>query len=151
MLCCSGERYRAIMAFLFLISRNPNELHQQTVWPQYTQESREYLKLTAEVTSFASAETNFGKPRISFWLDIVPALIVSAKRENSSEGTQDASLNEKLKTGDSTTDYVIIILAVVAGVLLLCLTISLVFIFCSIKRNSGNKYVTSRAKMEVVC
>ena len=91
------------------------------------------------MTSFAIAQTDFGAPRTSFWLDIVPALIEGARNKTVVHVVEADPFSERFGV-DATTAYnLILILIVVSVILFLCLSVSLVWVYSRL-RLKNNRY-----------
>ena len=98
------------------------------------------MKFTSEVTSFAVSETDFGAPRTSFWLDVVPALIEGSKNKTVVNVEEDGFFSELFNFDSTTADYFILGLMIATGVLFLCFIISCIVI-CARPANKSKKYV----------
>ena len=133
----------------FLFFSNPNQ-PTQPQWPEYTTESREFLRFASDTPSFASEnETLFLEPRFSFWDEIVPALIrstITPTKNETQDGLQCVKVSERMNLDSVTAENIIIALAVIAGALLQCLLL-FVLVACVVNSRRSNSAPIQSSKI----
>ena len=137
-----------ILSFVF---SNPNPQGYPQQWPKYTRESREYIQFTSELPSLLAEKKHFGEPRVSFWLETIPAVINGANLVNASADDTDKNVSELSDIDPTTAVNIIIALGVVSGVLFVCLLIVMIILVMTRRKSrSSIQYKTSGTKVELV-